>query len=60
MVLTNNQKGVLEKAFEVHNLLVLDQSGTSKSFFIKEIEKELVKRNKTMKVTASAQQGLHH
>jgi len=53
MVLTNNQKGVLEKALEGHKLLVLGQSGTGKSFLINTIEKELVKRNKSVKVTAS-------
>lgn len=55
MVLTNNQTEVLEKALEGHNLLVLGQSGTGKSFLIKEIKNELVKRNKTVKLTASTE-----
>ncbi|XP_063406721.1 uncharacterized protein LOC134690660 [Mytilus trossulus] len=53
MVLTQTQKEVLDKANEGHSMVLLGQSGTGKSFLIKEISKQLKKEGKNVSVTAS-------
>ncbi|CAG2199801.1 PIF1 [Mytilus edulis] len=53
MVLTEDQRYILEKALKGHSMVVLGQSGTGKSFLVKEIAKELRKTGKLVQITAT-------
>ena len=47
------QKLALEEALNGHNLLILGQSGTGKSYLVRELEKELKRKGKSVSVTGT-------
>lgn len=53
MALTNSQQEILSRVLEQHSLVVLGQSGTGKSYLIKEIAKQLKKCGKSVQITAT-------
>lgn len=53
MALTNSQQEILSRPLEHHSLVVLGQSGTGKSYLIKEIAKQLKKYGKSVQITAT-------
>ncbi|KAJ8311488.1 hypothetical protein KUTeg_010843 [Tegillarca granosa] len=53
MALTKTQQEILDKAKEGHSLLILGQSGTGKSYLVKEISRILSREGKAVSITAS-------
>ena len=53
MVLSKNQAEILDKAIQGHSFAILGQSGTGKSFLVKQIAEKLREINKVVQVTAT-------
>lgn len=51
---SQEQTEVLEKILSCHNITVLGQAGTGKSYIIREAKKQLTDLGKSVAVTASA------
>ncbi|VDI08831.1 Hypothetical predicted protein [Mytilus galloprovincialis] len=59
MILSNQQQNILSKALEGHSMVVLGQSGTGKSYLIKEIAKSFKKNHeKSSGVQVTATTGI--
>lgn len=59
MILSNQQQNILSKALEGHSIVVLGQSGTGKSYLIKEIAKSFKKNHeKSSGVQVTATTGI--
>ena len=53
MGLSQEQRDILTKALDGHSLAILGQSGTGKSFLVKEINKTFREKNKCVQLTAT-------